>query len=284
MQLVALLTLSIFLTTYALVYAEGPLSVEGKTLRVAPPLKKKPPPCPRLDLHAALKTRNAQCIGDSLRHMDVNDRDPRGDTALHKAVAMNNLNVIKFLVKRGADILYRDFNGFNARQIADNASNRPLVDYFMELERETERLFEAVEANDIVAASSSLLRGAALGARDVRLDTLLHRAAQSNFPQMGQLLIHHGAGIEARNHLGETPLISAALRDHAEFMEMLVKAGANVNAVDERRRTALDLAGVKENPKVLKLLKTSKARAGTPASVEHDWSESGPPVGPWGSP
>jgi ankyrin repeat protein len=282
MQLALLLALSIFLTAFSFAYAEDTPSIEHKTLRLPPPAKTKPcPAAATLNLHSALKTKRAACMGAALRHMDINDRDAEGNTALHKAVAMNNLPVIKFLVKNGADIHFKDFLGYDARQIADNAGNRRLTDYFLELERETERLHEAVEANNIVAASSSLLRGASLGMRDLRLDTVLHRAAQSNFPDLGRLLIHHGARLEARNYLGETPLITAAMRDHYEFMKMLLEAGANVNAIDERRRTALDLVRGRADPRLMKLMAKSRARAGSPASVEFDWTESGPPVGPW---
>jgi|GEM_PF-5456776 len=283
MQLAVLFALSLFLTTFAFAYAGD--SIESKALKIPPVVfKGKSLPCPVLDLHAALKTKQGKCMSQALQHMEINDRDPQGNTVLHKAVAMNNLPVVKFLIRHGADYNYRDYKGLTARQIAESENNRRLTDYFLELETETQRLFDAVEQNNIVAASSSLMRGAALGARDIRLDTLLHRAAQSNFPEMGKLLIQHGAQLEARNHLGETPLITAALRDQIDFMEMLVNAGANVNAIDERRRTALDLAGVQENPKVLKLLKAAKAREGVSASVEHDWSESGPEIGNRGAP
>lgn len=236
------------------------------------------PPCPKLDLHAAVKSRQAKCIAPALKHMDVNDRDVDGNAPLHNAIRLQNFAAIKMLVKHGADIRFRDFGGHNAKELAAELGLRRLEDYFAALERETERLQAAVESNDLVAASSSLMRGASLGMRDTRADTILHRAAQSNFPEMGRLLIHHGARLEARNYLGETPLHCAALREHFEFMKMLIAAGANVNAIDERRRTPLDLAGAREDPKILELWKQSRARSGSPAAVEFDWTESGPPV------
>lgn len=283
MPLFFLTFLSLFLTFAAVAIAEE--GVPGdRRLELQPPAAKKPLPCPEFDLHAALKSRaGSACLARAAKNMDVNDRDADGNTALHKATTMNDFAAVKLLVKKGADIHLKDFNGHDARQIADNALNRRLTDYFSELERESERLLEAVEANDAVAVSSSLRRGASLGMRDIRLDTVLHRAAQSNFPEVGRLLIHNGARMEAKNYLGETPLHCAALRDHAAFIGMLLEEGANVNAVDERRRTPLDIAEVRAVPEVLTLLGKKKAVRGSPASVEHDFSESGPPVGPWGT-
>lgn len=283
MPLFFLTILSLCLTFAAVAVADD--SVPGdRRLVLQPPAAKRPLPCPEYDLHAALKSgAGPACLARAAKNMDVNDRDADGNTALHKAIARNDFAAVKVLIKKGADIHLKDFNGYDARQIADNALNRRLADYFRELERETERLHEAVEANDVVAVSSSLRRGASLGMRDIRLDTVLHRAAQSNFPEVGKLLIHNGARMEAKNYLGETPLITASLRDHYDFMKMLLEEGANVNAIDERRQTARDIAEIRANPKILSLLEAKGSRAGARASVEHDWSESGPPVGPWGS-
>lgn len=274
------LALLSFCLTFAAMKATA-ATIEDPRLQLKPPAPRKAP-CPKLDLHAALASGlGPACLAEAAKNMDVNDRDVNGDTALHKAVARDDLPAIKALVKAGADLHLKDFHGYDAKQIADNRLNRRLTDYFRGLERESERLLEAVEANDAVAVNASLRRGAALGMRDLRLDTVLHRAAQSNFPEIGRLLIHHGARIEARNYLGETPLITAALRDHHDFMKMLLEEGANVNAIDERRQTARDIAEIRADPKILALLKNG--RAGARASVEFDWSESGPPVGPWGS-
>ncbi|HEY8280309.1 MAG TPA: ankyrin repeat domain-containing protein [Bdellovibrionota bacterium] len=270
------LFLSLFLSLPAL--AEG-LSLDDHTLTVDPPdprpkaKPQKPIPCTRYDLHGAVQFRSLDCLKVALTHMDVNDRDVNGDTPLHNAIHFKNGPAIRFLLKNGADLHLNDFEGRNAIRLAQDLGYPRMQEFFLALERETERLLEAIDNNDVVAVSNSLLRGASLGMRDSRLDTPLHRAAQSNLPEVGKLLVHHGAKLEARNYLGETPLLTAALRDHYDFLRMLVEAGANVNAIDERRRTVYDLAELQSDPRVLKLLQEKKARRGSSASVEFDFSE-----------
>lgn len=242
-------------------------------------LKARKPPCPRNDLHAAAKLAHADCLALAFRHMDVNDRDADGDTPLHNviraplenATPAQKARAIRFLVKNGADLRARDFHGRTPQELAGDLGFQRLSCYLQEVEREFERLFDAVENNDVKAMSDSFLRGAPLGLRDTRLDTLLHRAAQSNNVEAARLLVHHGADLEARNYLGETPLLTASLRDHREVMQLLIDAGANVNALDERRRTPLDIAELRSDPQILAMLEKKHARHGASASVEFDF-------------
>jgi ankyrin repeat protein len=210
------------------------------------------------------------CLQQAIRHMDVNDRDVDGDTPLHNAIHFRNAAAIKFLIRNGADIHLKDFEGRNAIDLANVLGYRRLYEFLCALERETERLGEAVDSNDTVGVSNSLLRGASLGMRDLRLDTPLHRAAESGVTDVGRLLVHHGAALEARNYLGETPLLVAMLREQPEFARMLIEAGANVNALDERRRTPLDIAESKGNDLLVAMLQRKKARHGAAESAAFD--------------
>jgi ankyrin repeat protein len=267
-----------FLALFPLWAYAGPGSMENNALPL--PAAKKQAPCPRLDLHAAVRYRKTSCFATALSHMDVNDRDAAGDSPLHNAIQLRNGPAIRFLVRNGADLHLRDFQGYTPRELAENLGYRRLGESLLQVERETERLYEAVDANDIVAASNSLLREASLGTRDVRLDTPLHKAAQSNLAEMAQLLIHSGARLEARNYLGETPLHAAALRDHRAVMAALIDAGANVNALDERRNTPLDISERHGDERILAMLRKKKAGNGTPASVEFDFTGDAVASGP----
>lgn len=247
-------------------YAAGP---ENKATMI-PPAKARN--CPKLNLFLALGTKNEKCMQEAARFMDINDVDGQGDTPLHVAILTRNEAALKFLLRNGADLNARNHHQLNPRDLADQLGYRKLAEYLGRLERETERFLEAMEADDLQAANASLLRGASVGTRNSRLDSLLHRAAQSNLPEMATLLIRYGAKVNARNYLGETPLHSAALRDFREVMKVLLAAGANPSALNHRRETALDLASAQEDPEILQLLKKYKARRGSRADVSFDIS------------
>lgn len=231
-------------------------------------------PC-NLDIHKAIESADDRCLEQAITHMDINDRSEYGDTALHEAIRAKNLKAVRFLLKNQADMMLRDFQGQTARELAEGLGFQEIAHYLLSMERESERLAEAVDRDDLVAASNSLQRGAPLGTRDnIRLDSLLHKAAQSNLTEMAALLIKHGANLEARNYLGETPLHSALLRGFRETTIALVKAGANVNALDERRFTAYDIVVRNGFTDLEALFKKHHAREGTATSVEFDFGGS----------
>lgn len=254
--------LALIITLFTLpAFAAGP---ENKAVKIPPPEKNT---CPKLDLFRALATKNEKCLQEAIRFMDVNEVDSQGDTPLHAAILGRNKVALNFLLRHGADLNARDYQQLSPRELADQLGYRKLADYLLGIERETERLLEAMESGDLQAANASLLRGASVGTRNSRQDSLLHRAAQSNLPEMATLLLRYGANVNARNYLGETPLHSAALRDFRETMKVLLAAGANPSALNHRRETALDLARVQSDPEIMALLRKYKARQGSRADV-----------------
>jgi ankyrin repeat protein len=253
-----------------------PLNSEASELpmEMGPPTPARgqsPLPCTKFDLHAAVRFSLAACVQTALRNMDVNDRDVDGDTPLHNAIHFWNPPAIRLLLRNGADLHLPDFEGRNAMDLAWALGHHRLYYFLGALERENERLLDAVDRDDVVAVNASLQRGATLGMRDIRLDTPLHRAAQSNLTEVARLLIRHGANLEARNYLGETALHVAALRGFSDFMKMLIASGANVNALDERRNTPLTTAETAGDPKIINMLAKKHARRGSPASVSFDF-------------
>lgn len=241
----------------------GALGLEGKTFFLPSEVKK----CSGYDLFEAVEKKDASCLKQATEHMDVNDVNDAGETPLHVAIRTKNAPAILFLIRNGADLNKINFSYQTPKLLAAHYGFVPLVRYFESLERESERLLNAIEFNDVKKAKSSIRRGAALGVRDTRLDTFLHRAAQSGFLEMGKLLIRSGANLEARNYLGETPLHAAALRDNLAFMKLLLESGANPNAINERRQTPLDIAEIRAKPSILRLLKKFYAQHGCGADV-----------------
>lgn len=236
-------------------------------------------PCPRLDLLTAVREGHGlPCLRRAARNMDANEQDREGNTPLHVAILTRNAPAIHFLLGHGADLSLRNFATQTPRELAEAQGYRVLADYLSDRELETERLFAAVEENDLQAARLSLKRGASISTRTTRMDSALHRASQSGFAQMTKLLLQAGASPRVRNYLGETPLHSAALRDFSEVIDLLLRAGADPNAVNQRRETALDLSSGRADAPTQKLLAKAKATHGTPANVGVEVSGSDGPA------
>jgi ankyrin repeat protein len=220
--------------------------------------------CPRLDVFAALQTRQVKCIDEALKNMDVNSADLDGNTPLHAAILARDKNAVLLFLKRGANLVLRNDLNQTPREMAEALRYERVARFFAKRELETERLMAAVEQGDVVQANASLLRGASIGTTNVRGDTPLHRAVQSDFPELALLLIRAGANVNARNYLGETPLHAAAMRDFSASARVLLQQGANPSALNHRRESPLDLAG----GQVSALLVKYKARPGSPFRQE----------------
>ncbi len=162
---------------------------------------------------------------------DVNSKDLKGLTLLHKAAQNNSKDIVELLISKGADV--------NAR---DNASTTPLD-----------------RSSNMDVASLLIARGARFSnqehiAKDNQGMTLLHRAVQNKSKKLAELLIAQGANVNAKNNQGDTPLHLAVQSNNKELAELLIAKRVDVNARDNYGHTPLHLALLYNNKEVAKLL------------------------------
>jgi ankyrin repeat protein len=181
---------------------------------------------------------------------------------LEFAILSGDVNMIKLLVDKGADI---------------NAAKA---------------LNAAVMMNNIEAVKLFLKHGASVNLPDVGGETALHNAVEDGQIQMIKLLLEHGANIDAKNELDETPLhsfihlpyevepklleVAKLLLDKGanpntishgkpllndavdygaeEFVKLLLEKGANVNSKDAEGNTPLQIAVKSNNQSMIQLL------------------------------
>lgn len=133
------------------------------------------------------------------------------------AAQEGNVDDIEVLLRRGADIHYKDDCGLTP-------------------------LHHAAWNGQYKAAELLLSRGASVTARSNFGSTPLHSAADKNEPRTVHLLLTHGAVANSLNNGGLTPLHYASTKDNADTARVLLDKGAQVNAQDGEGRTALHMA------------------------------------------
>jgi len=130
-----------------------------------------------------------------------------------------NINKIKRLIERGADVGAKDRDGDTPLHLADS-----------------------VELAKLLIAS-----GADVGAKDKWWgNTPLHSAVAWNKIEIAKLLIDSGADMGAKDIDGETPLHVAVWEDNIAVAKLLIASGADVNAKGWNGFTPLDWAKSEE--------------------------------------
>lgn len=170
----------------------------------------------------------------------VNGCDRRGLTWLMCAASDNNIRVLRWLIRRGADV--------DARRVLH--------------EDNTTALLWAVAANHLAAAILLLRAGASPNIVPANGVSILQRAIENGDEAMVRLLVEHGADTAHADHDGRTAVFTAAVNANVNLARLLytegdagvlvtlVRAGArfeqvptvlagDVDEVDAMGRTAL---------------------------------------------
>jgi hypothetical protein len=137
---------------------------------------------------------------------DVNSSDEFGTTALMVASNLNRFKILKYLVKRGANINTINYEGISALHFARGFE---LIKYLVE-------------------------HGANVNARANISTVLMDAASQGDFKSI-KYLVKHGANINASDEDGETTLTRAALSRHTiglAIVRYLVERGATISSTD----------------------------------------------------
>jgi len=164
----------------------------------------------------------------------VNAKDANGDTPLHLAARVDDIECVNLLLTAGANINERDRVGGTplhyALDVNSKFSHAVLV-----------KAYELGAAVDVNATSNSG-------------KSLLHRASALGNVDFIDILLNNGAEVEAQDELGVTPLQMACMFGHLEAARTLLGAGANVNATMRDGRTALYFATQEKNKDIVALL------------------------------
>lgn len=181
---------------------------------------------------------------------DINAEDTahHNMTVLHHAAEWGNaLELIRFLVDRGAELNARDDRGWTPLDYANERKRRELAAFLRsrgaqeanvqaahKFGAQAREMLAAVQRGDVAAVSALLADNPGLAnARGACGETPLHWAARHGRVVVTELLLKHGADVhaEATAKWGGTPLAWAA-EQHLELVELLHAHGAKVSAVN----------------------------------------------------
>ncbi|MEM0459829.1 MAG: ankyrin repeat domain-containing protein [Thermofilaceae archaeon] len=170
-------------------------------------------------LHEAARKGDLQLVKKLVvKGADVNAKDLSGWTPLHYAAKEGHLEIVQFLVEKGASVNAEDISGWTP-------------------------LHEAAYCGHLEIARFLAMRGANVNAREnIDKATPLHYAAREGHLEVARLLIEKGANVNAIDKKGRTPLHYAVKMGHLEVARLLIEKGANVNARNNNSETPLHIA------------------------------------------
>jgi ankyrin repeat protein len=220
----------------------------------------------------AVKAGNLAAARSLVRNAPVNAREVDGTTALHWAVRSDNLELVRLLLKAGADVRLANRYGVLPLTLAATNGDAAMVEALLAAgadpntalpEGETV-VMTAARTGKVGALQVLLGRGAAVNAHEQSLEeTALMWAAAENHGDAVRVLAEAGADLNARSRLlhlehkkfateamittnfargGWTALMYAAREGAVEGARALAEAGADVNLTDPDGTTALVFA------------------------------------------
>jgi len=158
-------------------------------------------------------------------------------TAINEAAKSGNIDSIKLLHRRGADIFEKTDWGWTNLMLCIRSKNMDSINYFID--------------NKIEVATIS--------AEGLKWSALLEAVKFFDEPDIIDLLVKKGADVNQKSVSGWTPLMFAVRVNKIKLIKRLHQLGADLNSVNESSMTALDIAQTLNYTDIIEFLKSSGA-------------------------
>jgi ankyrin repeat protein len=181
----------------------------------------------------------------------IDEKTSLGETALHYLAVENQLEAVRFLYQRGANINTANNCGGTPLSEAASLGYVELVKFLLEKGARTQGLFgtgdpilhEAVRSGNPDIIDLLVRNGADIHSKNSLGESALHESTKDDkWLEVTKYLIAHGAAIDGLADFESTPLHGAALYGAINTTKYLIQSGATTSLKDSQGRTAAQVA------------------------------------------
>lgn len=182
-------------------------------------------------LHVAVNLGDTQMIKFLLRAgADIHATDATNSTPLYKALKAENTKLMNCLISNGADINVSGPNGCSL-------------------------LYDAVKQGNVKILQNLLKKGARVDVISrVYEKTPLHVAISEGQLGIVKILLNHGAKATLNSNQGKNAMSYAVINDQLDIVKLLLDRGIDIDARDRERKTALEHAFVAQKTHIMNYL------------------------------
>ncbi|OAM05710.1 MAG: hypothetical protein TV41_06320 [Wolbachia endosymbiont of Dactylopius coccus] len=197
---------------------------------------------------------------------NINARN--GNTLLHMAVSINTgnpLSLIKLLIEKGADISSKNNSVQTLLDVANQYGKSEVANFLRDKQSEYDHLLlDAARSGNLDKITDLLNSGANIEAKEKDGKTPLYLAAREGHLYAVKSLLNKGANIEAIENDKWTPLHTAAYHGKLDVVKLLVERNANIEAKTDNGKTPLELARENDKQEVVDFLRAKQDEKGRP--------------------
>ncbi len=163
-----------------------------------------------MNIFKAVEVGDIPCLQMLLPNDDINARDRFGHTPLHWACLKGQLDTVKWLIEKGANI--------NARSDCIPGENAGIYPIHC-----------AAESGSVEIVKLLLKKGAKIDAKKSNGETPLVIAVDKGRQHLVEVLLEAGANVNLRGQSSITPLHIAVTRNRVNIADRLIRSGADVH-------------------------------------------------------
>ncbi|KAG8201242.1 hypothetical protein JTE90_019881 [Oedothorax gibbosus] len=186
---------------------------------------------------------------------DVNFADKYGRSLLHFAAHSGNLELVRFLKQKGANIQIEDkICGRKPIHIAAKEGHPSVISFFHDVVPSSINecdninwtpLHYAVWKGDLNTIKFLVENGAKINAEEIHAHKKpIHIAAEHAYDDVMEYLLENGANIKDSDFRGRTPLYHSVLQGHLDTSKFLIGKGADINTRSKFEKKTLLHAAV----------------------------------------